>query len=446
MALRVDWYANPRIITITAPITEISIQDLTDQIKDTEDELANLAFPILVKTFGKQVLGGGVYVGITAELQNAKVAFEARDGTDVPPEVLCTISGGNLVAIDANGAPMNPIHPTAYTQVVIAQSSSATIATPPSDYSLMYLIESLRGRQTSVGNIWYWDPSNGDNTKDGTTPSNAVQTFAQVQTLSAAAGAVNDIVFALATYSSGVTTVTNQVINITGTTPGMKLRGPGYSFQLKPAAAGNDVVTISADGVELSGFYIEPPAGVGNSDNGITITGDNALIKDCWVKSATANGIDISSSARSVIDTCAVEGATGYGISVGTGTSLSTIRKCIITGNAEGVYISGTSITDNILENNVIYNNTSSGIEIADATVVRTGIRLHHTFGGNAENITDNGTGTFQDTSGTVEQGDIDNIVSGVWNEVITTGYTTSGSAAKVLKDAKTRATLASLK
>ena len=307
----------------------------------------------------------------------------------------------------------------------------------------MYLIESLRGRQTSVGNIWYWDPSNGDNTKDGTTPSNAVQTFAQVQNLSAAAGAVNDIVFALSTHSSGVTTVTNQTINITGTTPGMKLRGPGYAFQLKPATAGSDVVTISADGVELSGFYIEPKSP--GSDNGITVTGDNVLIKDCWVKSATTNGIDISSTTRTTIDTCAVENAAGYGISVGTGTSLSTIRKCIVTGNPNGIYLSGTSITDNILENNVIYNNTT-GINIADATVVRTGIRLHHTYGGNTTNITDNGTGTFQDTSGTIDSGDIDNIVSGVWNEVITTGYTTSGSAAKVLKDAKTRATLASLK
>jgi len=435
---------NPRVIEVLSPLTEISIQDLTDQIKDWEDEPASLSYPKLVKTFGKQPLGGGVYVGITAELQNAKVSFQARTGTDDPPEVLCTISGGNLVAIDENGASMNPIYPTAYTQVVLAQSSSATIATPPSDYSLMYLIESLRGRQTSVGNIWYWDPSSGNDTNDGTTPSNAVQTFAKVQNLSAAAGAVNDIVFALATHSSGLTTVTNQTINITATTPGMKLRGPGYAFQLKPASAGSDVVTISADGVELSGFYIEPKSG--GSDNGITVTSDNVLIKDCWVKSATANGIDISSTARTLIDTCAVENAAGYGISVGTGTSLSTIRKSIITGNAEGVYISGTAITDNILENNVIYNNTNSGINIAVATAVRTGIRLHHTFGSNAENITDNGTGTFQDTSGTVEPGDIDNIVSGVWNEVITTGYTTSGSAAKVLKDAKTRATLASLK
>jgi hypothetical protein len=444
MALMVDWESSPRIIYILAPTTDITVQNLSNQIKDFEDEPASLSFPKLILTFGKQALGGGAFVGITAVLQNAKIAFEARTGGG--DDIQCTVTSGNLVALDENGTPINPVYPTEGTQVVIQQSTSPSIATPPSDYSLMYLVESLRGGHTALGNIWYWDPSSGSDTNDGTTPSTAVATFAKVQNLSSAAGGVNDIVFALATHSSGLTTVTNEVINITATTPGLKLRGPGYSFQLKPASAGSDVINVSANGVEVSGFYIEPKAGVGNSDNGITITGDNALIKDCWVNSATANGIDVSSSSRTVIDTCAIESSANYGISLGTGTSLSAIRNCLITGNSQGVYMTGTSITDNILENNVIYNNTNSGINIVDSTVVRTGIRLHHTFAGNGENITDNGTGTFQDTSGAVEQGDIDNIVAGVWNEVITTGYTTSGSAAKVLKDTKTRATLASLK
>jgi len=98
------------------------------------------------------------------------------------------------------------------------------------------------------------------------------------------------------------------------------------------------------------------------------------------------------------------------------------------------------------LENNIIYNNTTSGIEI-DNDVVRTGIRLHHTFAGNTPNITDNGTDTFQDTSGTITPGDITNIVDGVWDEVISaSAHAGAGSAGKTLRDAKTKATLASLK
>jgi len=439
MAITVNPYVSPRVITVLAPLTEISVQDLSDQIKDWEDEPASLSFPFLIKTFGKQALGGGSYVGITAELQNAKIAFEARDGTDDPPEVLCTISGGNLVALDSGGSSMSPVSPTAYTQVVIAQSTSPSIITPPEDLNMLYLIESLRGTHKALGSIFYWDPESGSDTNDGSQPSEAVQTFAAAQAL-ATAGA-GDIIFALSTDSSGIT-ATSEKLSITKA--GLKVRGPGHSLQLIPSTSGSPTVNISANGVELEGFYIETKSG--GTDNGITVTGNNALIKDTWINSVTGNGIDISSTSRTVIDTCAIENSTGYGINVGATTSLSTIRKCIISGNSEGVYISGASITDNILENNIIYNNTTSGIEIGNG-VVRTGIRLHHTFAGNTPNITDNGIDTFQDTSGTITQGDIDNIVDGVWDEVISaSAHAGAGSAGKTLRDAKTKATLASLK
>jgi hypothetical protein len=47
----------------------------------------------------------------------------------------CLVSGGNLVAVDENGDPIPPIFTTGHTQVVIAASSSATIATPESAFT-----------------------------------------------------------------------------------------------------------------------------------------------------------------------------------------------------------------------------------------------------------------------------------------------------------------------
>jgi hypothetical protein len=41
----------------------------------------------------------------------------------------CSISGGNLVAVDSNGTSINPVTPTAFTQVQLANSSSATLQT-----------------------------------------------------------------------------------------------------------------------------------------------------------------------------------------------------------------------------------------------------------------------------------------------------------------------------
>jgi len=122
--LSIDWEVSPRIITVAAPSTEITMQDLLDTLRDEEAKPANVDDNYIVDAAGKENLGGGVRVGLTVTLQNAQLAFEARSGPDY---VQCNITGGNLVAVDASGADISPIHPTAYTQIVLANSSSATL-------------------------------------------------------------------------------------------------------------------------------------------------------------------------------------------------------------------------------------------------------------------------------------------------------------------------------
>ncbi|OGC54593.1 hypothetical protein A2797_01765 [candidate division WWE3 bacterium RIFCSPHIGHO2_01_FULL_48_15] len=434
--MAVDFHKVLKLITVLKPATDITIQDLHDEIRLFEEQNPNLEVAKIMNASGKQPLGGGVQVGITLELVNDwRLAFEDR--SPGPAEVLCTVSGGNLVATNIYNN--NPIYPTPYVQVVIAQSSSATILSPASDYGLLYLVESLRGRPASVGDIWYWDPTSGSDTNNGTTPVTAVATFAQAQTL-ASTGTPDNIIFALAS-AGGVTTVTEK---ITISNPNIKLRGPGYTFQFAPDSAGAPTVSITADNVEFSGFYVT--TFTGGTDNGVTVTGDNSLIKDVWVKSATGNGIGVSSSARTTVDTCAIEDCVGNGIAIGASTAIAKVRQCVISGNTgDGVDLSGASVTDNILENNLIFNNTGWGIDV-NASATRTGIRLHHTIAKNtAGNIEDGGTDTFQDTSGAVTGGDIDAIVDGVWDELIS-AHTGTGSTGKTLKDAKVKATLAAIK
>jgi len=435
MALRAYPNLSPRVIEILT-VTDITIQSLSDQIRDLEDEPAMLAYPKFMVTSGKQSLGGGAFVGITIELQNTQVSFTAR-----PPstEILCTITGGNLVAVDSVGATMNPIYPTAYTQVVIQQSTSPSIITPPEDLNMLYLIESLRGgTHKSLGSIFYWDPEGGSDSNDGTQPSEAMATFSAAQAL-ATAGA-GDIIFAIASNSSGITTST-ETISISKA--GLKVRGPGHSFQLIPETPGSNTVSIGADGVEFEGFYVGTK--VGGTDNGITVSSgsDKVVIKDCWVNGTTGNGIDIAGTARVRIDTSAIEGCIGNGINIGDSTTLSAISKCIISGNADGVDITGSSSADNIFENNLIYNNSGYGIDIG-SDVTRTGVRLHHTFSGNGGGATrDQGLNTFIETPAGGESASA--IADAVWDEVISS-HQGAGTAGKTLKDAKTKATLASLK
>lgn len=109
-----------QVITVLSPDTEITIQNLLNSIREWEDELSSMDVPKVVSCAGKEPLGGGVVVGLTLTLlDDWQLSFEARTG---PSYTQCTVSGGNIVAVNANGS----IYPTAFTQVLITASSSAT--------------------------------------------------------------------------------------------------------------------------------------------------------------------------------------------------------------------------------------------------------------------------------------------------------------------------------
>jgi len=114
---------SPRIITIPeADGTSITIQSLVNQIRDWEDEQANLSYPYLLIASGKEVLDESTKVGITAVLINTKLKFADRTSpTD------CDIYGGNLVAVDVDGYPINAVEYAENVTVTIAKSSSATL-------------------------------------------------------------------------------------------------------------------------------------------------------------------------------------------------------------------------------------------------------------------------------------------------------------------------------
>lgn len=122
--LSINWEISPRVITVASPSVEITMQDLLDTLRFMEAAAVAMDDASIVDAAGKEDLGGGTKVGLTVTLQNATLAFEARPG---PEWVQCNVSGGNLVAQDTNEVTISPIEPTSFTQVVLANSSSATL-------------------------------------------------------------------------------------------------------------------------------------------------------------------------------------------------------------------------------------------------------------------------------------------------------------------------------
>jgi len=80
----------PRIIEVLAPTTDVTVQEIVNAVRNWEDD--NLSYDPLISAAGKEALGGGVTVGITATLQNARLMFTSRT---TPLEV-----GGTCTAND----------------------------------------------------------------------------------------------------------------------------------------------------------------------------------------------------------------------------------------------------------------------------------------------------------------------------------------------------------
>lgn len=85
--------------------------------------------------------------------------FDTGDSYDIYPTIQCTISGGNLTAVDDMGGDISAVLPTAFTQVLLAAASSATIVATGSGV--------LPGDITDIADA-VWDEATADHTTGGT--------------------------------------------------------------------------------------------------------------------------------------------------------------------------------------------------------------------------------------------------------------------------------------
>lgn len=129
--ITVDWNSSPRIIEVDIASSSVFLQDLYDTLVQLEyfpspgvDVYSEPSLFFHDQTTGKQQLPSGNLNAITLALQNARLKFADRLG---PSWVTCLITGGNLLAFEEDGTPLDAIEPAAYVTVDRASASEATL-------------------------------------------------------------------------------------------------------------------------------------------------------------------------------------------------------------------------------------------------------------------------------------------------------------------------------
>lgn len=356
--MAIEFAKATKVINVTAPQTSVFIQDLIDAIRDYEDNIVNMELLQIANATGKQDLGGGVLVGITLELINDwRIAFSGWFG---PSTQGVSVGGGNLVA--TNQFSNNPILPTPFTQVAVQSSSSATIS-QLEIVNLQHMIESQRGTHTGYGDVFYWDPINGNDTNDGTTPSNAMKTFAVAQALT---NTNNDDVIFVSTHTSPQQVTTEQIII---TKNNLHIRGPGHSLTIRPTGSGPAILFSGVKNSTIQSFKIDAQnlTGSEHSDqNGIVISsGSNNQVSDIDIINPGAWGLHVDDSEDFTAKNISVENAGSHSFVVMGNSAEIDIMGCrAFGGGGDAFLISGSTIRDAKLTNNAAHSCSGYGLAI----------------------------------------------------------------------------------
>jgi len=261
------------------------------------------------------------------------------------------------------------------------------------------LIESQRGGHTWSGNIFYVDPINGTSFGSGATgkkdnPLLSVQDCHD----NLVTDSNHDVIMLLSGNPSGSTTMDEAV---TLSKRYVFIRGPGRDFLWTTTSVG-DTISVTADGIELSGFQISTyTLGVGA---GIDIAGsDFTQVKNVWVNYTRGDAISISNSSNTIINSCTLQesgvSGAGHGIAIdpaGGGSSHTLIRNNHISDiQGDAIRLIGGTVEHTIIESNEIHDSTGYGINIGIG--VTDSFITGNVLGNNASgDIVDAGTDTIE--------------------------------------------------
>lgn len=261
------------------------------------------------------------------------------------------------------------------------------------------LTESRYGFHTWQGNFYYVDPVNGG-THAGGNRGGRDDPYDSVQDChdNAVVDNNHDVIILVSGAVAGVTTLTEAV---TLTKRYLFIRGPGRDF-IWTRSGNGDTITITADGIELSGFQLNT-AGAGSGD-GISATDvDFMEVHDVWINATQGDGIHIlrGDNCRIRNNTFTDTGQSGAGQGIHIVGTAGTSNNNIIEGNifrdpaGDAILVEQGTTNNTTIKNNVIEGASGWGINIGASSI--DAVVAGNCLGNNASgNINDNGTTTTQ--------------------------------------------------
>jgi len=257
--------------------------------------------------------------------------------------------------------------------------------------NLASLIEFQRPHHTGTGDVYYWDPYGGDDTNDGVSEKSAFKTFAQTHNILGQRN--HDIVICVPGDPSGLTTADEHV---TITKDYVFVRGPGRDFLIQPTTDTSDSITVSGNGVEISGLRAATAAA--STKKAINVDADFILLKDLWIEECE-DGIFLSTGGNHIIENCEIHHLTGNGITLAGDTEHVEIKACHISDcDNDGIKIDTTGDHGiHIFDETTAHNSGGYGINIVNGESVRVSNSVV-LYGNTLGDINDNGTNTHIDT------------------------------------------------
>lgn len=217
------------------------------------------------------------------------------------------------------------------------------------------VVESQRGAHTHqpIGDILFVDPVNGDTHANGNR-GGISDPYLGVQDChdNAVTDSNHDLIILLSGAAAGATTLTEDV---TLSKRYLFIRGPGRDFIWTRSGSG-DTISVTADGIELSGFQLQTAAT--GSGAGVQATDADFLrVENVWINDTQGDGIEILRG-----ENCQIVNNHFQGSGAG--------------GSGQGIHVIGTAGTsnNNVIRGNEFWDTQGDGILIEQGTTNNTRI------------------------------------------------------------------------